>query len=243
MCRRSSKPRSSTSSGNPSSAAAGRQADQLRRARLPPQRLGLPAHRLDDLARAGPRTGPATLVETCATPRVASFTPIARTPGSPPLRSRTLAAIAFATSTSSVSELDVEGDQRRARRRPAPRRRSGAAAAGRSPAPAHPCHARGQRVHAPFAEERALAPVVGARQLPVDEHRQVQLRREPVGDRQRLVLGELAVLLAQVGDRHHVERADARMRALVHTHVDVLDHRARRAPAASRRAPAGRPPA
>ena len=85
-----------------------------------------------------------------------------------------------------------------------------------------------ERVHAALAEERALAPVVRARQLPVHEHGQVELPREAVGDRQRLVLRKLAVLLAQVGDRHHVERADARMSAFVHAHVDVLDHRARR---------------
>ena len=80
---------------------------------------------------------------------------------------------------------------------------------------------------AALAKERALAPLLGRRKLPVHEHGQVQLPRQPVAHGERLVVGQLAVVVAQVHDRDHVEGTDARMRTLVHAHVDVLDRRPR----------------
>jgi hypothetical protein len=124
-------------------------------------------------------------------------------------------------------QLHVERDERRTRRdergaggRVQPRRPE----VGLDLALGHP---RGKRCDTTLAEEGALAALLRSRELPVEEDRQVELAREAVRDRQGDVVRVVALSVVEIGDRHHVERADTRMHTFVHAHVDMLDHLAR----------------
>jgi hypothetical protein len=77
--------------------------------------------------------------------------------------------------------------------------------------------------HTALAEVGALAPFGGARELAVQEDRQVELAREPVCDRERLVVSVRAILRPQVDDRNDVKRPYARVHAAVRAHVDARD--------------------
>ena len=109
--RRGSKPGSGSSSGNPSNAARGREADQLgaRERRVPA--------RARTTSASGSSSGRSTFIETWATPPPSS-TPIARTPGRP-----CCSALAHerrdpagVLDLRGGRELEVERDQRLARR-------------------------------------------------------------------------------------------------------------------------------
>ena len=126
------------------------------------------------------------------------------------------AATAFASSMSEVSSSTLNatsGGRAVTSAAPAVGMQAGGPEVGHQLAVRHP---RGGARDAALAEVGALAALLRRRELPVHEHRQVQLARQPVAHRERLVVGQLAVAAAQVHDRDHVERAHARMRALVH---------------------------
>ena len=72
----------------------------------------------------------------------------------------------------------------------------------------------------PRAQLRAGA---AAGQLAVQEHRQLELRGQPVGEHQRLGAGGTAIGVVEVDDRRDVDRAHARVDALVADDVDLLD--------------------
>ena len=70
------------------------------------------------------------------------------------------------------------------------------------------------------AEERRLAAVIG--EAAVEEHGQLELGGDPVGERERrLACGRLGLGLER-DERDDVRRADARMGAIVLPEVDAL---------------------
>ena len=164
-------------------------------------------------------------IETWATFRRASHSPIARTlsmPSAPP--SRILAAIALASSTvAGGGELDVERDQRRPSRH-----EHGAGGAmklarpkiGRQLTPLDPL---GERSRA-SATQSGAGPATG--EEAVQEHRNL-LGTEHVGERERFRARRAAVGLAQEHDRGHVHGAHPWVESGVVPDVNPLDRRQR----------------
>jgi hypothetical protein len=70
------------------------------------------------------------------------------------------------------------------------------------------------------AKERALTVALVAREISVEEDGHLEVGTDLTGRRERRVARRVAVVLAQPHHRTHVERADARMSAVVSTHVD-----------------------
>ena len=114
-------------------------------------------------------------------------------------------------------ELDVEGDERRAGADE--HGAGGGMQPGRSEvrhklAAFDPC----LECRRPAAAELGAAPSAG--ENPVQEHRQLELLAEPVGEHERLGTRRPSVLLSEEHDRGDVERADAWVDAVVGADVD-----------------------
>ena len=88
-------------------------------------------------------------------------------------------------------------------------------------------HPLGQLRRAAAAEVGTLD-VLGARgQLPVEEHRQLELLADQRRGGQRLGARRAAHRLVEVDQRSHVERAHVRVQALVASQVDAVERGAR----------------
>ena len=120
-------------------------------------------------------------------------------------------------------EEDVERGERRTRRHERRagggvrlRRARGRAIAGRS-------SIRSRRYSRPaLAEVGALPALVGGGELAVEEYRDLELGGDPVRDIARQRSSGSAVGIVDEDDRADVERADARMGAVMAAHVDRL---------------------
>src|SRR5581483_1240074 len=129
-----------------------------------------------------------TFMLTCAWPALGKSRPSARTPGKPPPRSRITAAISRAATTFAPTRLTLNAMRgRRAARRDL---------AGVDPAL--------QLLRPAGAEERRPA---APADLAVEEHRQLQLVPDPLGELERCPLGPRHVVGADRNDRHDVGRA------------------------------------
>ena len=184
------------------------------------KRLGFAPHRLHHLPQRHPQRVVHVGGHLCNAPRGQQHPDRPHT-GRPPPASES-AATAFATRRRTVSSSMLKATSGgRAVTSVAPAvgcRRAGLKSGDSSPPVSALLPPRGR----PRAKTRARAALRRCK-LPVHEHRQFQLARQPVAPRQALRLGELAVPAAEVHDRDHVKRAHTGVRALVHPHVDVLD--------------------
>ena len=176
---------------------------------------------------------------TWASPRLARWTPIARTAGSPPPDSRTRRAMARAAATSAVASTALKATRKkRAPITVAPA--VGWTRAGpKSGAQAGSASFAGQPLEAAAADLRKGRPLRPPRRPLVEVDREPEaprhLRREPLGRRHR----RRHRRIPQGDERHHVHRAHPRVNPLMPGEVDLGERRlVERAGA-----PGGAPPA